>query len=240
MAWGTTILTLFPEMFPGPLGCSIAGRALKSGIWNLETHNIRDFALDKHQSVDDKPFGGGSGMVMRPDILGQAIDYTRITHPNSPIIYMSPRGRLLTQPKVREFANLDHITILCGRFEGIDERVITYYNIEEFSIGDYILSGGEIAAFALLDACIRVLPGVLEKEIVTQEESFGQGVYHNLLEYPHYTRPANWKGLMVPEMLLSGHHEKISNWRLEQALDITERRRADLWQKYIVSANKRT
>lgn len=230
-----TALTLFPEMFPGSLGHSLAGKALAKGIWSLDTVNIRDFAADKHKTVDDKPFGGGAGMVMRPDSLGLAIEEVQRQHPHTRLIYPSPRGSVLNQNKVRMLADSGHITLLCGRFEGIDQRVIEFYNAEEISLGDFVLSGGEVAALALIDACVRLLPGVIIKKETLDEESFGDGKggsYSGLLEYPHYTRPAIWHDMKVPEVLLSGNHADINNWRLQKAKEITQERRKDLWENY--------
>lgn len=218
------ILTIFPEIFPGFLGMSLTGRALKEGIWNLDAVNIRDYAFDKHGSVDDTPCGGGAGMIMRPDVLGNAIDHN---YSGGKIIYMSPRGQALTQQKVRELSKEDNLTIICGRFEGIDERVLEEYNIEEISIGDYILTGGEQAAMIMLDAVVRLLPNVLGNAASTENESFENG----LLEYPQYTRPIEWKNRKVPEVLLSGHHENVAKWQKEKALQITKERRPDLLEK---------
>ena len=225
------ILTLFPEMFPGPLGCSLAGKALASSLWSLETVDIRAFARDKHRSVDDTPFGGGPGMVMRPDVVNAAIGSVVDpggSDPGGRMIYLTPRGRPLDQDVVRELAAGSGLTLLCGRYEGVDERVIEARQLEEVSLGDFVLSGGEPAAIALLDACVRLLPGVLGAETGLEEESFERG----LLEYPQFTRPTVWKGRSVPEILLSGHHERIKAWRLEQAEEITRRRRPDLWSRY--------
>jgi tRNA (guanine37-N1)-methyltransferase len=237
--FNVTILSLFPEIFPGPLNLSIAGKALSKEIWQLQTLNIRDFATDKHVTVDEKPFGGGTGMVMRADVLGNAIEHSIQLTGCKKIIYMSPRGKVFTQEKARELITYPQITILCGRYEGIDERVIEEYNIEEISIGDFILSGGEIAALTVIDACVRLLPGVIEKKSALTEESFGDSSeYSGLLEYPLYTRPSNWKDKNVPEVLLSGHHQAINKWRLTQAQEITKARRADLWEKYLNQAIK--
>lgn len=222
------IFTIFPELFPGFLGYSLTGRALEEGIWSVETVNIRDYATDKHGSVDDTPCGGGAGMVMRPDILGHAI---KANYRGGKILAMSPKGKPLTQKMVRAYAEEDEINIVCGRFEGIDERVIEAFEIEEVSIGDYILTGGEQAAQILLDAVVRLLPGVLGNAESTMSESFED----NLLEYPQYTRPTEWEGRRVPEILLGGHHQKIENWRREQAMKTTEERRPDLWKKYLDS-----
>ena len=224
MAMNVKILTIFPEIFPGFLGTSLTGRALKEGIWNLDAVNIRDYAFDKHSSVDDTPCGGGAGMIMRPDVLGNAIDHN---YSGGKIIYMSPRGQALTQQKVRELSKEDNLTIICGRFEGIDERVLEEYNIEEISIGDYILTGGEQAAMIMLDAVVRLLPNVLGNAASTENESFENG----LLEYPQYTRPIEWKNRKVPEVLLSGHHENVAKWQKEKALQITKERRPDLLEK---------
>jgi tRNA (guanine37-N1)-methyltransferase len=222
-AWKATVLTIFPEMFPGPLGVSLAGKALEKGAWALEVLDIRDFARDKHRSVDDTPFGGGAGMVMRPDVVDAAL--ARVEDEPGRLLYLSPRGRLLTQPLVRELALGPGVRLLCGRYEGVDERVLQARAVVEVSIGDYILSGGEPAAMVLLDAAIRLLPGVLGNELSPDEESFEQG----LLEYPHYTRPAEWQGRNVPEVLTSGHHEEIRRWRRARAEELTKRRRPDLW-----------
>jgi len=227
------ILTLFPEAFPGPLALSLAGKAMKSGIWNLETYNIRDYAHDKHQTVDDKPFGGGNGMVMRPDILGAAIDDVKSKNPGTRLIYMSPRGAVFNQAKAVELSKENNITIICGRFEGIDERVIEKYQIEEISLGDFILSGGEIAAMAVIDACLRLVNGVIVSRSALLEESFGGESFHsNLLEYPQYTRPADWGGMSVPDVLISGNHAEVAKWRLQKAQELTKARRPDLWGKY--------
>lgn len=222
------IFTIFPELFPGFLGYSLTGRALEEGIWSVETVNIRDYATDKHGSVDDTPCGGGAGMVMRPDILGHAL---KANYRGGKILAMSPKGKPLTQEMVRAYAEEDEINIVCGRFEGIDERVIEAFEIEEVSIGDYILTGGEQAAQILLDAVVRLLPGVLGNAESTMSESFED----NLLEYPQYTRPTEWEGRRVPEILLGGHHQKIENWRKEQAMKTTQERRPDLWKKYLDS-----
>lgn len=222
------IFTIFPELFPGFLGYSLTGRALDEGIWSVETVNIRDYATDKHGSVDDTPCGGGAGMVMRPDILGKAL---KANCCGGKILAMSPKGKPLTQEMVKAYAQEDEINIVCGRFEGIDERVIEAFDIEEVSIGDYILTGGEQAAQILLDAVVRLLPGVLGNAQSTMSESFED----NLLEYPQYTRPTEWEGRRVPEILLGGHHQKIENWRREQAMKTTEERRPDLWKKYLDS-----
>ena len=223
-----TVLTVFPEMFPGFLGYSLTGKALKEKLWNIKAVNIRDYAFDKHGSVDDTPCGGGAGMIMRPDVLGNAIEHN---YTSGRLIYMSPKGKTLTQKKVRELSKEDKLTIICGRFEGIDERVIEEYGIEEISIGDYILTGGEQAAMVMLDAIVRLLPGVLGNAASTENESFED----NLLEYPQYTRPIEWKTRKVPEVLLSGHHENVAKWQKAQALQITKERRPDLLEKKLDS-----
>ncbi|MEE8122611.1 MAG: tRNA (guanosine(37)-N1)-methyltransferase TrmD [Alphaproteobacteria bacterium] len=224
--WTAKVLTLFPEMFPGPLAHSLAGKALEGGVWALETVDIRGFASDKHGSVDDSPFGGETGMVMRPDVVDAALE--AVADARGPVIYLSPKGRLLDQARVRELAGAPVVTLLCGRYEGIDERVIEARSLEEVSLGDFVLSGGEPAAIALIDACVRLLPGVVGNAASLLEESFERG----LLEYPHYTRPQLWRGRAVPEALLSGHHEKIRAWRLAQAEKTTRERRPDLWARY--------
>jgi tRNA (guanine37-N1)-methyltransferase len=227
MTWRATVLTIFPEMFPGPLGLSLAGKALAEGKWALEAIDIRGFATDKHRSVDDTPSGGGAGMVMRADIAAAAIDAARASMPaGAPTIYLSPRGYPFMQEQARELAGGPGIILLCGRFEGIDERVLQARNVEEISIGDYVLSGGEIAAQVVIDAVVRLLPGVAGNESSLAEESFAQG----LLEYPHYTRPREWEGRAIPEVLLSGDHKAIAKWRREQAEKLTKARRPDLWQ----------
>ncbi|MBC6439018.1 MAG: tRNA (guanosine(37)-N1)-methyltransferase TrmD [Rhodospirillales bacterium] len=226
--WSVTVLTLFPEMFPGPLGASLPGKALESGLWALETVDIRDFAGNKHRTVDDAPFGGGPGMVMRPDVLARAIDATATGGEDEALIHLSPRGAPLNQARVRDLCALRRLVLVCGRFEGVDERVIQARGLEEVSIGDYILSGGEPAAVVLIDACVRLLPGVVGAPDGLADESFETG----LLEYPHYTRPNPWDGREVPDVLLSGHHERVRQWRHEQAERITRKRRPDLWRRY--------
>jgi tRNA (guanine37-N1)-methyltransferase len=220
--WRATVLTIFPEMFPGPLGGSLAGKALARDLWALEAVDIRNHAADKHRTVDDTPAGGGPGMVMKADVLARAIDAAGEGRPR---LLMSPRGAPLTQRRVAELAAGPGAVIVCGRFEGVDERLIQARTLEEVSLGDFVLSGGEIAALALLDACVRLLPGVMGKEVSGAEESFAEG----LLEYPHYTRPQLFEGLPVPEVLLSGDHRKIAAWRREQAEKLTRERRPDLW-----------
>ena len=229
MTWRATILTLFPDMFPGPLGVSLAGKALASGLWELEARDIRASATDRHRSVDDTPAGGGPGMVLRADILAAAIDAADIP-PERPRLLMSPRGRPLTQARVQELARGPGPLIVCGRFEGIDQRVIDGRGLEEVSIGDYVLSGGEIPALALLDACVRLLAGVMGKEASAVEESFADG----LLEYPQYTRPPVFEGEPIPEVLTSGDHAKVAAWRRSQAEQLTRQRRPDLWAAYVV------
>ncbi|MFC4295068.1 tRNA (guanosine(37)-N1)-methyltransferase TrmD [Novosphingobium tardum] len=229
MTFAATVLTLYPEMFPGPLGVSLAGRALEAGTWSLEAIQIRDFAADKHRTVDDTPAGGGAGMVLRADVLGAAIDHALAAHPACPVLAMTPRGKPLTQDRVRALSTGPGVTILCGRFEGFDERIFAAREIEEVSLGDIILSGGEPAALALLDACIRLLPGVMGAASSGAEESFEDG----LLEYPHYTRPVEWEGRTIPEVLRSGDHAKIAAWRKQQAEDQTRLRRPDLWERHI-------
>ncbi len=224
--WRATVLTLFPEMFPGPLGASLAGKALAAGIWALEARDIRDSAIDRHRSVDDTPAGGGPGMVLRADILAAAIDAANIT-PERPRLLMSPRGRPLTQSGVAELAAGPGPLIVCGRFEGVDQRVIDARRLEEVSIGDFVLSGGEIAAMAVIDACVRLLPGVMGKAASGAEESFSEG----LLEYPQYTRPQTFEGVPIPEILLSGDHAKVAAWRRSEAEALTRARRPDLWAK---------
>ena len=229
MTFAATILTLYPEMFPGPLGVSLAGRALAEQTWSCETVQIRDFAADKHRTVDDTPAGGGAGMVLRVDVLANAVDHALALHPASPILAMTPRGKPLSQERVRELAAGPGVTILCGRFEGFDERIFDARPIEQVSLGDSVLSGGEPAALMLLDACIRLLPGVMGAASSGAEESFENG----LLEYPHYTRPAEWEGRRIPEVLRSGDHAKIAEWRKRQSEDDTRLRRPDLWERHI-------
>ncbi len=225
MSWRATVLSLFPEMFPGPLGHSLAGRSLQVGRWSLEAVDIRDFATDRHRSVDDTPFGGGVGMVLRPDVvdsgLAQAAD-------GRPMLFLTPRGRRFAQTDARRLAAGPGVVLLCGRYEGVDQRVIEARGLEEISIGDYVLSGGEPAALVLLDACVRLLPGVMGAAASAEEESFSGG----LLEYPQYTRPAEWQGRRVPEVLLSGHHAAVAGWRRAEAERVTRERRPDLWAAY--------
>ena len=226
MTFAATVLTLYPEMFPGPLGVSLAGRALREERWSLDAVQIRDFATDKHRSVDDTPAGGGAGMVLRADVVAAALD--SVEGQGRPVLAMTPRGAPLTQARVRELAAAPGVTLLCGRFEGFDQRLFEARAIEEVSIGDYVLSGGEMAALVLLDACIRLLPGVMGAPTSGVEESFESG----LLEYPHYTRPFEWEGRTIPEVLRSGDHAKIAAWRMRQAEIDTRLRRPDLWERH--------
>ncbi len=223
--WAATILTLFPEMFPGPLAMSLSGRAQAAGLWRLEVLDIRSFAGDKHRSVDDTPFGGGPGMIMRPDVVDAALQ-AAADRPG-PLLYLSPRGDLLTQTRVRALAAGPGVRLLCGRYEGVDQRVLDRWAVEEVSVGDYILSGGEPGAICLLDSVLRLIDGVMGNAESAREESLEQG----LLEYPQFTRPAEWRGRKVPEVLLSGHHAKIAAWRAEQAEALTRQRRPDLWER---------
>lgn len=229
MSWHATVLTLFPEMFPGPLGLSLAGRALEEGRWSIETHDIRTHGLGRHRNVDDTPFGGGAGMVMRPDVIGSAIAAHRPAGDPRPLVYLTPRGRLFRQEDAARFAAGPGVMLLCGRYEGLDQRVIEEAGVEEISVGDYVLSGGEPAALVLLDACLRLLPGVMGGKTSAEEESFADG----LLEYPHYTRPAEWNDRPVPPVLLSGDHGAIRAWRRAQAEEATRLRRPDLWAAHL-------
>jgi tRNA (guanine37-N1)-methyltransferase len=225
MTWRATVLTIFPEMLPGPLAHSLAGKALRAGLWRLEPVDIRDFARDKHRSVDDAPFGGGPGMVMRPDVLDAAVAGSG---GGGPVILLSPRGERLDQQRVRSLAAGPGVTLICGRFEGVDERVLEARAIAELSLGDFVLSGGEPAAIALIDACVRLVPGVVGRADALDEESFAEG----LLEYPQYTRPQFWQGRAVPEVLVSGDHRRIRDWRRCEAERLTRERRPDLWKRY--------
>jgi tRNA (guanine37-N1)-methyltransferase len=229
MSWTAHVLTILPEMFPGPLGQSLAGRALEREAWTLGVTDIRDFGVDRHRSVDDAPFGGGPGMVMRADVADAALN---AAPSHLPPFYLSPRGRRIDQALVRELAAGPGVTLLCGRFEGIDQRVLDARALPELSLGDFVLSGGEPAAIALIDACVRLLPGVMGEAQSLAEESFAD----DLIEYPHYTRPAIWAGRVVPEILLSGHHEKIRSWRRAEAERLTRERRPDLWSRHIARA----
>lgn len=223
-AWRASVLSIFPDLFPGPLGCSVLGRALQSGLWSLDTVDLRAFATDRHRSVDDTPFGGGAGMVMRPDVVASAVAATHGPDDKRPLLYLSPRGTPFSQAMAERLAGTAGTVILCGRYEGVDERAIEACGFREVSLGDFVMTGGEIAAMALLDATVRLLPGVVGKSASLEEESFARG----LLEYPHYTRPQTWQGRSVPPVLLSGHHADIHAWRQAAALDLTRRRRPDL------------
>ena len=226
-SWDATVLTLFPDMFPGPLALSLAGKSLKQGIWTLKTLDIRQFARDKHRTVDDAPLGGGVGMVMKPDVIAAALDH--VADAPGPRIYLTPRGRVLDQPLVRELAEHPGAVFLCGRYEGVDQRVIDKADMMEVSIGDYVLSGGEVAALTVMDAVVRLLPGVMGKEAGHLEESFETG----LLEHSHYTQPRLWNGIEAPAILASGHHRKIAEWRQAEAEKETQTRRPDMWQRYL-------
>jgi tRNA (guanine37-N1)-methyltransferase len=229
MSWSATVLTLFPEMFPGPLGVSLAGRALREGIWSCETRDIRAHALDRHRTVDDTPFGGGAGMVMRPDVVDTAIAAATPAGDARPLIYLTPRGRLLDQKLVQQLATGPGVVLLCGRYEGVDQRVIEARGMIEVSIGDYVLSGGELAALTLLDACVRLLPGVMGAAESAVEESHSAGLLQ-------YTRPAEWQGRAVPQVLLSGHHAEVARWRRAESEAVTRERRPDLWTRMQVAA----
>lgn len=235
--WTAKIVTLFPEVFPGILGASLTGKALKEGLWALDTIDLRMFGEGKHKNVDDTPSGGGAGMVLRADVVGKALDQANYRAPQDreswPVIYMSPRGKPLTQAMAQKFAKAEGMTILCGRFEGVDERVLEHYEIEEVSLGDFVLTGGEIAAQAMIDATVRLLPDVLGNQASTEEESFSNG----LLEHPQYTRPAKWEGREIPAVLTSGNHAKVEKWRREQSEKITKERRPDLWDTHNKSAD---
>jgi len=225
--WRASVLTIFPDIFPGPLGASLAGKALAAGAWSLDVVDIRKFAADKHRSVDDTPAGGGPGMVMKADVLGRAVDAAATDQ--RPRLLLSPRGAPLTQTRVERLAAGAGVLLVCGRFEGIDERVIAGRRLEEVSIGDYVLSGGEVAAMVLIDACVRLLPGVMGAAVSRDEESFTEG----LLEYPQYTRPQVWEGQPIPDVLLSGDHGKIAAWRRAEAVRLTRERRPDLWAAFL-------
>ena len=225
MTWKANILTLYPDIYPGYLGYSLLGKALEKKIWELNIYNLRDFGEGKHKSVDDKPFGGGAGMIIKPDILGDAIEETLIkNHDQQKLVYLSPKGKPFKQVDAEKFSQSNGVSVLCGHFEGIDQRVIDIYEVEEISMGDYVLTGGEVASFAFLDAIVRLLPGVLGNEISIKDESFSD----NLLEYPQYTKPQEYKNIKVPDVLLSGNHEKIAEWRREKSIEITEKNRPDL------------
>jgi tRNA (guanine37-N1)-methyltransferase len=233
MTWQATVLTIFPEMLPGPLAHSLAGKALRAGLWRLDPVDIRDFATGKHRSVDDAPFGGGPGMVLRPDVLDRAIAGAGGA---GPLINLSPRGKQIDQARVRELAAGPGVRLICSRFEGVDERVLDAREVEEISLGDFVLSGGEPAAIALIDACVRLLPGVVGNAEALAEESFADG----LLEYPHYTRPQVWEGRTVPDTLVSGDHQRVRAWRRAQAELLTKQRRPDLWKRYCAAKPETT
>lgn len=240
LGWKATVLSLFPEMFPGPLGCSLSGKGLEKGIWELETVDLRTFGLDKHQRVDDPPFGGGPGMVLRPDVLHKALRDVLGEHQEKassrerPLIYFSPRGERFNQELAKTLTTSPGVVLLCGRYEGIDQRVLDHWNMKEVSLGDFVLSGGELAALSLLDACVRLLPGIMHDAASLEEESFS----HGLLEYPHYTQPQVWEGKQVPSVLVSGHHGRIREWRLKESERLTQERRPDLWDRYIKKDHK--
>lgn len=229
--WHATIITLMPEMYPGPLGHSLIGDALTRNLWELSLVDLREHGIGIHQKVDDSPAGGGAGMVLKPDVVDAAIRRAKEMNPSAQLIHFSPRGEVMTQPLLREFSQ-SPLILLCGRYEAIDERVLEKHEVREISLGDFVLTGGDIPAMALIDGCVRLLPGVVGKEASLGEESFGDGHYANLLEYPHYTKPAQWEGREIPEVLLSGHHANIEKWRLAQAEALTNARRADLWAKH--------
>ena len=233
--WKAKIITLFPSAFPGVLGESLTGKALQEGLWQLETIDLRQFGVGKHRNVDDTPAGGGAGMVLRADVLGEAIDHSMNgIGGNWPLIYLSPRGRRMDQTMMQNLARCDGMTLLCGRFEGVDERVLEHYGVQEVSLGDFVMTGGEIAAQALIDATVRLIPGVLGNQASAEEESFSSG----LLEHPQYTRPADWMGRPIPDILMSGHHGRIAEWRHQMSEQITRTRRPDLWQSYVNSRDK--
>ncbi|WP_264212076.1 tRNA (guanosine(37)-N1)-methyltransferase TrmD [Leisingera thetidis] len=227
--WKAKVITLFPSAFPGVLGESLTGKALQEGLWQLETTDLREFGAGKHRNVDDTPAGGGAGMVLRADVLGEAVEHTMAgAKGNWPLIYLSPRGKRMDQEMMQNFAQCDGITLLCGRFEGVDERVLEHFAFQEVSLGDFVMTGGELAAQALIDATVRLIPGVLGNQASAEEESFSSG----LLEHPQYTRPAEWKDRGIPDVLMSGHHGKIAEWRHAMSEDITKARRPDLWEAY--------
>ncbi|MCX7889521.1 MAG: tRNA (guanosine(37)-N1)-methyltransferase TrmD [Rhodobacteraceae bacterium] len=237
-AWTARVITLFPEAFPGTLGLSLTGKALDMGLWALETIDLRQFGEGRHRNVDDSPAGGGAGMVLRADIVAKALDQAAIGAPADrgrwPVVYLSPRGRPFTQATARAWAQAEGVTLLCGRFEGVDQRVLDHYAVEEISLGDFVLTGGEIAAQALIDATVRLIPRVLGNQHSAEEESFSDG----LLEAPHYTKPADWMGRAIPEVLLSGHHANITRWRRSEAERLTKERRPDLWRAYTAKAGR--
>lgn len=236
--WTARIITLFPEAFPGTLGLSLTGKALQQRLWALETIDLRPFGEGRHRNVDDTPAGGGAGMVLRADVVARALDAASVGTPPDrarwPVVYLSPRGKPFTQATARAWAAAEGITLLCGRFEGVDQRVLDHYGVEEVSLGDFVLTGGEIAATALIDATVRLIPRVLGNQASTEEESFSDG----LLEHPQYTRPTVWEGHEIPEVLQSGHHGRISRWRREQAERLTKERRPDLWRAYAAKAGR--
>ena len=236
--WAAQVLTILPEAFPGPLGLSLAGKALADGLWAMDVFDMRDFATDKHRTVDDAPFGGGPGMVLRPDVVARALDHAIAARPaaNRRVVYLSPRGRPLSQALVRELSEADVVTMICGRFEGLDERLLQARDIEEISLGDFVLSGGEPAAIALIDAVVRLVPGVLGARESLTEESFES----DLLEYPQFTRPQVWEGMAVPDVLVSGHHERVREWRRNESERITKLRRPDLWKRFVENEKVRT
>lgn len=235
MSWNLAIMTLYPELFPGTLDASIIGRSRAEGIWTLNVHNIRDYAHDKHKTVDDTPFGGGAGMVMRPDILDECLQNVSRNTPFDTLVVTSPRGRRLDQALSTHLSRQKNVGIICGRFEGIDQRVLDKWEVTEVSIGDYVLAGGEVAAMVIAESCIRLLPNVMNSGNSLVEESFSNG----LLEYPQYTRPHDWDGSAVPEVLASGHHEKIRAWRQAESEKITKQRRSDLWQAYLANEKRK-
>ena len=227
--WTARIITLFPQAFPGVLGQSLTGKALRDGLWQIETFDLREFGEGRHRNVDDTPAGGGAGMVIRPDVMGRAIEAAQAgARGAAPLVYLSPRGPRFDQAMARRLAHADGVTLICGRFEGVDERVLEHYGVQEISLGDFVMTGGEIAAQAMIDATVRLLPGVLGNAESTEEESFS----HGLLEHPHYTRPAEWQGLAIPEVLTSGHHGEVARWRREMSEAITRARRPDLWDAW--------
>lgn len=233
--WNLRVMTLYPELFPGALDASIIGKAREKGIWSLDVHNIRDYATDKHQTVDDTPFGGGPGMVMRPDVLDSCLQDVSQAKPFGKLLTTSPRGVPLSQSLSNKLAKEENIGIICGRFEGIDQRVLDKWKVIEVSIGDYVLAGGEVAAMVIAESCIRLLPNVMNSGNSLVEESFSNG----LLEYPQYTRPQEWEGRKVPDILASGHHEKIHAWRQAESERITKERRSDLWQEYLAKQKRK-
>jgi tRNA (guanine37-N1)-methyltransferase len=233
--WKAQVITLLPDAFPGILGQSLTGRARKDGLWQLEAIDLRRFGEGKHRNVDDTPAGGGAGMVLRPDIMASAIDHTRPhIDPQAPLIYLSPRGKPFSQAMAQSLSEGPGMSLICGRFEGLDQRVIDHYRIAEVSLGDFVLTGGEIAAQAMIDATVRLIPGVLGNQASTEEESFSDG----LLEHPQYTRPAEWRGMEIPNVLMSGHHGEIAKWRKEQSENLTKTRRPDLWKAWQSAKNK--